>query len=85
MSFALPNIASSMTVLGNKKAAELPEVKGRALWKIGRRFVEVQTPFLDDDIALGLLKDKIKPEVKVEASEAERETPKKSSDDYDRA
>lgn len=44
--FRVNTIASSMTVLGNKKAAELPEIKGRGIWSVGSNDIEVQVPFL---------------------------------------
>lgn len=54
--FRVNTIASSMTVLGNKKAAELPEIKGRGIWSVGSNDIEVQVPFLsqaeaNDEIA----------------------------------
>lgn len=44
--FRVNTIASSMTVLGNKKAAELPQVKGRAIWSVGSQDTVVQVPKL---------------------------------------
>lgn len=44
--FRVNTMASSMTVLGNKKAAELPEIKGRGIWSVGSKDIEVQVPFL---------------------------------------
>lgn len=49
--FRVNTIASSMTVLGNKKAAELPEIKGRAIWSVGSKDMEVQVPFLSHEEA----------------------------------
>jgi hypothetical protein len=40
-----------MTVLGNKMAAELPEIKGRGIWSVGSNDVEVQVPFLSHEEA----------------------------------
>lgn len=45
--FRVNTMASSMTVLGNKKAAELPQIKGRAIWSVGSHDVIVQVPKLD--------------------------------------
>ncbi len=53
--FAMVNDASSINVLGNGKATELPHVKGRALWKVGASMTEVQTPYLDEREASQLL------------------------------
>lgn len=49
MVFRLNTVASSMTVLGNKKAAELPLVKGRAIWSVGSQDIIVQVPLLTTD------------------------------------
>jgi DNA segregation ATPase FtsK/SpoIIIE-like protein len=49
MVFRVNTVASSMTVLGNKLASELPEIQGRGIWSVGSRDIEVQTPFLDID------------------------------------
>jgi hypothetical protein len=49
--FRVNTIASSMTVLGNKMAAELPEIKGRGIWSVGSNDVEVQVPFLSHEEA----------------------------------
>lgn len=49
MCFRVNTIASSMTVIGNKKAAELPDVKGRGIWSLGSNDLVVQVPKLDDD------------------------------------
>lgn len=49
MCFRVNTIASSMTVLGNKKAADLPDVKGRGIWSVGSNDVVVQVPYLDNE------------------------------------
>lgn len=49
MCFRVNTIASSMTVLNNKKAAELPDVKGRGIWSVGSNDLVVQVPYLDTD------------------------------------
>ena len=46
--FRVGTLQGSNTVLGNKMAYELPDVKGRAIWNCGNDFVEVQTPFLSE-------------------------------------
>ena len=38
-----------MTVLGNKKAYELPDIKGRGIWAHGNNFIEVQAPFISEE------------------------------------
>lgn len=47
MCFRVNTIASSMTVLNNKKAAELPDIKGRGIWSVGSNDLVVQVPYLD--------------------------------------
>ena len=49
MCFRVNTVASSMTVLGNKKAAELPHVKGRGIWSVGSQDIVVQVPRLDNE------------------------------------
>ncbi len=44
--FQMGNDASSITVLGNGRATDLPATPGRAIWKMGSDMVEVQTPLL---------------------------------------
>lgn len=47
LSYPMANDASSITVLGNGRATDLPgEIKGRAIWKRNADMMEVQTPFL---------------------------------------
>ena len=46
--FRVSTLQGSNTVLGNKKAYELPAVKGRAIWACGNEFTEVQTPFISE-------------------------------------
>lgn len=49
MCFRVNTIASSMTVLNNKKAADLPDVKGRGIWSVGSNDLVVQVPYLDSE------------------------------------
>ena len=53
--FPMSNDASSMTVLGNGRATDLPVIPGRALWKSGLEMTEVQTPFMTIETAEALL------------------------------
>ncbi len=49
MCFRMHNIADSMTVLGNRKAEQLPEIPGRGIWSVGSKDIVVQVPKLDND------------------------------------
>jgi len=53
--FQMSDNASSMVMLGNGRAKDLPGIPGRAIWQHGLNMLEVQTPFLDTDEAAGLL------------------------------
>lgn len=53
--FAMQNDSSSITVLGNGRATDLPLIPGRAIWKEGPLMMEVQTPYLSVDEADKLL------------------------------
>lgn len=49
LSFQMPNLASSFTIVGNGRASELPSIPGRAIWKMGLDYSEVQTPFISPE------------------------------------
>ncbi len=53
--FPMQNDSSSITVLGNGRATDLPLIPGRAIWKEGPIMTEVQTPFLSIEEADRLL------------------------------
>ncbi len=56
--FAMANDASSITVLGNGRATDLPIIPGRAIWKSNMDMVELQTPFLSTEEVLEKLTPK---------------------------
>lgn len=47
--FKMNTMVNSVTVLGNKLAFELPDVRGRAIWASGNSFSEIQAPFMSDE------------------------------------
>ncbi|MCC7403242.1 MAG: hypothetical protein IT288_02490 [Bdellovibrionales bacterium] len=47
--FQMPDNASSMTILDSVRAADLPDIKGRAIWRDGTAMTEVQVPLLSDE------------------------------------
>jgi S-DNA-T family DNA segregation ATPase FtsK/SpoIIIE len=53
--FPMQNDSSSITVLGNGRATDLPLIPGRAIWKEGPFMTEVQTPYLSVEAADQLL------------------------------
>lgn len=53
--FRMTDNPSSILVLGNGRATDLPRIDGRAIWKRGSEMVEVQTPLLDERDARRLL------------------------------
>lgn len=55
VAFQMPNLGCSQSILSNGRAAELPPIPGRAIWKNGLEQVEVQTPFMSVDQATQLL------------------------------
>ncbi|OYZ23587.1 MAG: hypothetical protein B7Y39_04585 [Bdellovibrio sp. 28-41-41] len=62
--FPMQNDSSSITVLGNGRATDLPLIPGRAIWKEGPLMTEVQTPYLSIEEADRLLEsDRIKTQV----------------------
>lgn len=56
--FQMADNASSMTILDSVRAADLPSIKGRAIWKSGLDLTEIQIPWLDREQAEALLKGK---------------------------
>ena len=56
VAFQMPNMHSSQTILDNSRAAHLPRIPGRCIWKTSLEQIEVQTPFLSTDDTTALLK-----------------------------
>lgn len=62
--FQMINDPSSILVLGNGRATDLPSIPGRAIWRSGMDLVELQTPFLDWKETIELLqKDYVEPKL----------------------
>lgn len=53
--FQMMNDSSSIAVLGNGRATDIPKIAGRAIWKSGIEMMEVQTPLLTPEDAENLL------------------------------
>jgi S-DNA-T family DNA segregation ATPase FtsK/SpoIIIE len=49
LALRMDTLENSMRVLQNGKALGLPAVPGRAIWKKGADYVEVQTPYLSEE------------------------------------
>ncbi len=49
IAFKMSTHSGSNTALGNADAYALPDIKGRAIWSGGNKFIEVQTPFLKEE------------------------------------
>jgi DNA segregation ATPase FtsK/SpoIIIE-like protein len=47
--FRVNELQASMTVLGNKSAVDLPEIKGRGIWSVGSQNLIVQAPKLSNE------------------------------------
>ncbi len=66
LSFRMNTIENSVRVLQNSMSYYLPSIAGRAIWKKGANYTEVQCPFLSDDELnqrLDTLKEKFDEEV----------------------
>ncbi|MBY0384102.1 hypothetical protein K2X05_02995 [bacterium] len=50
MAFRMQSVAGSNVALGNKRAIELSDIKGRGIWQNGTFETEVQTPLLSDEL-----------------------------------
>lgn len=82
--FQMMNDSSSIAVLGNGRATDLPKVPGRAIWKNGIEMLEVQTPFMSAEMAESLLgkpdniPEKMKSQLKALSGESEKLDPKQT-------
>lgn len=62
--FRINDIGGSLAVLGSKAACELPQIKGRGIFKRGSEEFEVQTPYLSEDGVRQLMEPQMKSEKK---------------------
>jgi DNA segregation ATPase FtsK/SpoIIIE, S-DNA-T family len=53
--FAMSDDQSSILILGNGRATDLPNIRGRAIWKDGTEMIEVQAPFMSEEMAVQIL------------------------------
>ena len=53
--FKMADIPSSTTILGSKRAADLPKIQGRAIWRCGLDEIEIQAPNLGVEEAKSIL------------------------------
>jgi S-DNA-T family DNA segregation ATPase FtsK/SpoIIIE len=60
LSFPMSTLGASMSILGNGRAKELPNIPGRAIWKNGLDQFEVQTPYISSE-QVKIELDKISP------------------------
>lgn len=49
LSFRMNSIENSVRVLQNNKSYYLPSIRGRAIWKKGADYAEIQSPYFTDD------------------------------------
>lgn len=83
--FQMMNDSSSIAVLGNGRATDLPRIPGRAIWKHGMEMLEVQTPFLSAEEAGRLLGEPDNPTNVQKTSEmanSNTESTKRTKADY---
>lgn len=48
MAFRANSLQGSLVVLGNKAAAEIPEIPGRGVWSFGTKQFTIQAPYVDE-------------------------------------
>lgn len=58
--FQMADNASSMTILDSVRAADLPPIRGRAIWRSGFDLTEVQVPFIEREKAQEIIEQKAK-------------------------
>lgn len=80
--FPVPNNPTSMTILDNGRGSQLPQVKGRFIWKTGQEMVEVQAPYLSKQrIKIMLEPFRIQPKTDEKTTENKSNTDKIASSD----
>lgn len=72
--FHMADNATSMTILDSVRAADLPDIKGRAIYRNGPEILEIQVPQLEDKKIRDLFKPMRKPP-KTQSDPKKMETP----------
>jgi len=78
--FKMADNASSMTILDNGRATDLPIIPGRAVWQSGLDNLEVQAPMLSAESAKELIASHFSTD-STEAKDGSMDAPKKSERD----
>ncbi len=55
MTFRMISTADSNVAMGGNEARKLPAIKGRAVWTNGCKHIEVQAPFVDNDLVVEIV------------------------------
>ena len=85
LSFRMNTIENSVRVLQNNKSYYLPSIPGRAIWKKGANYTEVQCPLISDDELkqrIEVLKDKFSREKVTMVEPAKEQVLDKEADLY---
>lgn len=69
--FHVENLPSSLTILGNDKATRIAKTPGRAIWKTGMETVDIQTPYLKDELIQSIIEKRKKDQGKDTAKNLE--------------
>ncbi|MGE0526782.1 MAG: FtsK/SpoIIIE domain-containing protein [Bdellovibrionales bacterium] len=83
--FHMADNATSMTILDSARAADLPDIKGRAIYRNGPELIEVQVPQLEDEKIREIFNPlRVKPTPCSSQNRSESEEAKTSSSDIEK-